>query len=305
MMLSVTLEERKKIAMASSSVLLSSKTNLAHQHAVVTPSKKLKIGFLSYDFNDHPTAHLVEAIFDIANDRRRQSNNCNDDNNRSIYCNAELIIFNYGFHDNSSYRLKLESLADQFYDMGFLSHEDASRTIANEGINILLDMQVHTLGNRMMILAHQPTPLQVNYLVYPGTSGASFLDHIVVDYIVAPPEHAQYYTESYISLPPTYQISFYDRHIESQDNIITLNNLIEQRMLMRKQYNITDDDSAIVICNFNKIDKIDQLSFTTWMKVLKRVPKSYLWLLEPSHKRYFSFTLVLCHTLLLLFLLLL
>ena len=286
-MIPVTLEDRKKIAIASSSSIISPKTTIMRSSDSSIISKKFKIGFLSYDFNDHPTAHLVEAIFDVTNDRRIE-NNCHGNNNmnsNNIYCNTELLIFNYGYHDNSTYRMKLEGLADKFLDMGLLSHEDASKVIENEGISILLDMQVHTLGNRMAILAHRPAPLQINYLVYPGTSGASFLDHIVVDHIVAPLEHAHYYTESYLMLPPTYQISFYDRHILPQDDVKTINDLYEQKLLIRREYGIPDDDDAIIICNFNKIDKIDQLSFTSWMRILRRVPKSYLWLLEPSHKR--------------------
>lgn len=282
MLLSITSEDRKKIAMASSLLLLSTKTANSSPPSFnnTSTTNKLKIGFLSYDMNDHPTAHLVEAIFSIVQ-KQRKSGNC--DTSINMYCNCELIIFNYGVHDNSSYRLKLEELSDKFLDIGLLSHKDASLVIESEAINILLDMQVHTLGNRMMILAHQPAYLQVNYLVYPGTSGAPFLDHIVVDHIVAPPEHAQYYSESYLLLPPTYQISYYDRHISLNDNARSIKQLENQKLLLRKKFCCPYE--AIIACNFNKIDKIDQISFNTWMRILHRVSNSYLWILEPSSKR--------------------
>jgi len=82
----------------------------------------------------------------------------------------------------------------------------------NPFLAVLLDMQMHTLGGRMEIAALSPAPLQVSYLVFPGTSGARFFQYLLADAVVAPAEHAPYYSEALLLLPPSYQVSFYDRY---------------------------------------------------------------------------------------------
>ena len=210
-----------------------------HYHSGITRNYRrnyrLRLGFMSYDFNDHPTSHLVEAIFDKVVKYRQRNNrqhfqrttsyigSHNDSTSnkplydtyyqQSMYNQVELIIYSFGRHDNSTYRSRLEQLADQFIDISTIPHSEVVELLHHSYLDILLDMQVHTLGNRLSILAGRPAETQVNYLVYPGTSGASFLEYIVGDSVVIPPEHATFYSESLLLLPPTYQISYFDRHI--------------------------------------------------------------------------------------------
>jgi predicted O-linked N-acetylglucosamine transferase (SPINDLY family) len=162
------------------------------------------------------------------------------------------------------------SSADKFIDLLVQSHETSAKFIVNNQVDILLDMQLYTLGNRAEIVASRPAPVIVNYLVYPGTSGSEAHDYIVVDRIVAPPEHSQHYAERLLLLPPSYQVSIYD-HLEGMPDF-------------QKEDGSRDnarDDQILKICNFNKIDKLDPLSFRMWMQILRRVPRSRLYLLEP------------------------
>jgi predicted O-linked N-acetylglucosamine transferase (SPINDLY family) len=177
-------------------------------------------------------------------------------------------------------------------------------------------------------------------LVYPGTSGAPFLDYLVADSIVVPPEHANHYSESLLLLPPSYQISYFERHIfndsdnkEDDDRVDSYNgddsnvydnndnnnndnnnnnnnnndsnnkdieydqniekipqkkkfqNDIKKKYELRKLYNLPLGESDIVLCNFNKIDKLDLPTFALWMIIMRQVPNSYLWLLKPSKSR--------------------
>eukprot|EP01038_Epipyxis_sp_PR26KG_P004045 gene4045-5787_t len=239
---------------------------------------ELRLGFISYDFNDHPTTHLIEGIFQVIHQSRKR--------NIKLFNNVKLFVYSYGKDDNSSYRNNLKQMADKFTNIAELSFNDSSEVICNDNIDVLLDMQIHTLGSRLQISANHPAPIQINYLVYPGTSGASFYDSIIGDKIVTPPEHVQYYSESLILLPPTYQISYYNQYdnqsghsngMEFGCKIIDYN----YKQSIRRILSLPLGEDIIIFCNFNKIDKLDLVTFKSWMMIMKRVKKSYLWLLEP------------------------
>lgn len=170
-----------------------------------THSDALKIGMISYDFNDHPTTRLIEGIFRIVRNFQLNSPNY-------MFKSVLLFVYSYGKDDNSSYRVTLETLAHRFYNIANFSHQQSATLIMKDKLDILLEMQLHTLGNRLEITAAKPCPAIVNYLVYPGTSGATYIDYIISDRIVIPAEHAQFYSESLILLPPSYQISYYDHY---------------------------------------------------------------------------------------------
>jgi len=151
--------------------------------------------------------------------------------------------------------------------------------------------------------------------VYPGTSGAAFLDFVAVDAVVAPAEHAYGYSEAMLVLPPTYQISFFDRHVAGP-----VGDADTDRLALRRRYGLPTDPGHVVFCNFNKVrefthmgapvapcfapfaataliafppvvalavqvDKLDRPTFALWMAVMRRVPHSTLWLLRPSKSR--------------------
>ena len=193
--------DRKKIAINYSDNISGLSSN---KRGRVIPQKNLTIGFVSFDFNDHPTAHLIESIFDIIKKKRISM---------GTYDNVKTILFSYGKDDDSIYRHKLTELADKFIDISMETTLMSQEIISRENLDILLDLQVHTLGARISLFVQHLAPIQINYLVYPGTSGTSFLDYVIVDWQVVPAEHSIFYTEKLVFLSPTYQISYYDRYV--------------------------------------------------------------------------------------------
>lgn len=236
----MSLEDRLVIA-RSASALISRARSVLPARSTFTERKKLKIGFMSFDFNNHPTAHLVEGIFSIIRKHRTTVVAAGDRqvmtsliHNR--FDDVELFIYSYGRDDNSTYRQQLVALSDHFIELSHLAHGEAAETIHSHQLDILLDMQLHTLGHRLEITAHRPAPIQINYLVYPGTSGAAFFNYIIADAVVTPAEHAPHYSESLLLLPPTYQVSFFDRLTHLVDPSTVGMSIQERRTHLRRYF---------------------------------------------------------------------
>jgi predicted O-linked N-acetylglucosamine transferase (SPINDLY family) len=141
--------------------------------------------------NDHPTAHMVEGLFAAHRARR---------------C-VHLAVFSYGKNDESAFRAEISAHAHAFHDVAALSHDECAAAIARAEVDILVDLQGHTLGGRPEVGARRAAPIQVSYLIFPGTSGAGWLDYLIADSAVAPAEHAAHYSEKLVLLPTTYQVS--------------------------------------------------------------------------------------------------
>ena len=172
------------------------------------PNGSLRVAYMCYDFNDHPTAHLVEGLFRWH--RRFKDAFRSARGPRALEAVAAL---GYGKDDHSDYRDAIAADADAFInDLALLGHVDAVVASRDFGAQIVVDLQGHTLGTRMELCMARVAPVQLAYLIYPGTSGASCLDGAVVDPIVVPPEAARVYTERLVYLPGTYQVNDYERH---------------------------------------------------------------------------------------------
>src|SRR5437660_4336739 len=156
----------------------------------VREGERIRLGYLSADFHQHATAHLAAELFE-RHDRAR----------------FEVFAYSYGPDDGSAMRRRLERAFEHFIDIRPLSHAQAAQRIHADAVDILIDLKGHTLNARTAMLAARPSPVQVNYLGYPGTMGAEFIDYIVADRIVAPPEQQTYFTEKLVTLPGCYQPS--------------------------------------------------------------------------------------------------
>jgi predicted O-linked N-acetylglucosamine transferase (SPINDLY family) len=133
-------------------------------------------------------------------------------------------------------------------------------------VDILVDLKGYTAFNRAEILALRPAPIQVNYLGFPGTMSGEFMDYIVVDHFIAPPELAQHYGETIVRLPGSYQVNDRQRTIAPTPS--------------REQLRLPE--GAFVFCSFNQAYKITPAVFAIWMRLLEAVPGSVLWQLETS-----------------------
>ena len=245
----------------------------AHQYETAIESipspinfNELQVAYFSFDFNNHPTAHLVEALFHL--------------HNRS---KVRTHALSFGKDDGSEYRERIKQSADEFHDIVLKSHDQSVALMREDiGVHILMDMQGFTRGGRPEIVAQRPAPIIVNYLVFPGTSGASFVDYIIVDSTVVPPEHAKFFSEKTVYMPNCYQINYYSPHLGyDYDDSSTGHVSVMPR---RRERPPELPHGTFVFCNFNKNDKLEPRTWDLWMRILRSVPNSVLWLLEPSRR---------------------
>ena len=235
------------------------------------PGNRLRLGYLSYDFNDHPTAHMIEGLF--KHHRRHR---------------IDGTAYSYGKHDKSVFRQRIETEMDHFVDFVQVPYLDAVMKVRNDQIHILFDLQCHTRGSRPAIAAMRPAPISANLLIFPGTNGANWLDYLISDKYVAPPEEGEHYVEKLVYLPDTYQVNYYPINDFIRGDTVDLS--LEPPGMRAIYYEAQTKSpkppswATFVFANFNKIDKLEPVSYHVWMQILQRVPGSVLWLLQPSEK---------------------
>jgi predicted O-linked N-acetylglucosamine transferase (SPINDLY family) len=210
--------------------------------------RKTTLGYLSADFHSHATAYLVAELFE-KHDRER----------------FEVFGYSYGPDDGSPMRRRLIKAFDRFSDLKDASFVESAQRIAADGVDILVDLKGYTRDARTQILALRPAPIQVNYLGYPGTMGAPFMDYILVDDFVVPARQQPFFTEKLVHLPGCYQVNDSRREIAPHTPSRAESALPEE---------------GFVFCCFHNSYKITPEVFGVWMELLKEVPGSVLWLLE-------------------------
>jgi len=213
-------------------------------------SKKIRIGYISADFRDHPTAHLIAGLF-AHHDRD----------------NFEVFAYCIGKDDGSSFRKKIIASVDNFINLSTLSDTAAAQRIKDDGIEILMDVMGYLQNSRSGIFALRAAPIQVNYLAYPGTMGAPFIDYIITDKIVLPENEQEYFSEKPIYMPHTYFATDPTQEIASAPS--------------KNECGLPD--GSFVFCCFNKSNKIDVEVFGVWMNILNSVLNSVLWLFTENN----------------------
>ncbi len=209
-------------------------------------SNRIRVGYLSGDFNNHPVGHLIRKLF-----------TCHDKSKFEIFC------FTYSNEDNSFYQQSIYNDAEHVINVKDLSFIDTAKRVKEEGIDILIDLQGYTRNSRSHVMFMRPAPIQVNYLGYPGTLGTDCYDYIIVDDDIVPKEHYQYYSETPIALPNTYMITDNEQPVAK----VTPS---------RAECGLPED--AIVYCCFNNGYKHTREMFNSWLRILENVPNSVLWL---------------------------
>ena len=164
-------------------------------------------------------------------------------------------------------RRRLVQAFDRFVDIKGVSIQEGARHIQQDGVDILVDLTGYTGEARTKILALRPALIQVNYLGYPGTMGAPFMDYILVDDFIVPPEQQPFFTEQLVSLPGCYQVNDSQREIAAQTPTRAACGLPQE---------------GFVFCCFNNSYKITPEMFSVWIRLLRAVPGSVLWLLEAN-----------------------
>ncbi|WP_319525219.1 tetratricopeptide repeat protein [uncultured Desulfosarcina sp.] len=211
---------------------------------------RIRIGYISNNFGDHPTAHITRRLYGL-HDRER----------------FEIFCYSYGAEDNSCYRKDIKEGCNVFVDIRNISNAEAARRINDDGVDILVDLVGYMKGGRIEIAALRPAPVQVRWLGMAGTTGADFFDYLITDRIVTPENQSHFYSEKYFYLPECYQIN---------DN----RPFIEEDEICRSDFGLPED--AFVYSCFNTSYKIDADVFAVWMNILRRCQETVLWMMAHS-----------------------
>ena len=211
---------------------------------------RIRIAYLSADFHEHATAHLMAEMFE-RHDRDR----------------FDVLALSYGRNDGSAMRKRLERAFTAFVDVRGDDDARVADRIREMGVDIAVDLKGHTQDNRLGILASRPAPVQVHYIGYPGTLGTDFIDYLIADPVVVPPSQSAHYAEKLVRLPGSYQVNDGKRAISA-------------RTPSRAECGLPP--GAFVFCCFNNSYKILPRLFDAWMRLLHAVPTSVLWLLADN-----------------------
>jgi hypothetical protein len=211
------------------------------------PAKRIRVGYFSADFHEHATMHLLGGMMAL-HDRSR----------------FEITAFSFSPERDDPVRRKLIEDVEHFLDVKDLSDLQIAKLAQSRGIDIAVDLKGYTMESRPGVFAYRAAPVQVSYLGYPGTSGAPFMDYLIGDGIVCTPKNRAAFSESLIELAGSYQVN--DR-----------NRAIAETVPPRSQFGLPDD--GFVFGCFNNTFKIGPAEFAIWMRLLRAVDGSVLWLL--------------------------
>jgi predicted O-linked N-acetylglucosamine transferase (SPINDLY family) len=213
-------------------------------------NKKIALGYFSANFHNHAVAYLISEIFE-KHDRNK----------------FQLIAFSFGPDKNDEMQNRLKGVFDSFIDVKNKSDQEVATLSRELGIDIAIDLMGHTQDGRPGIFALHAAPIQINYLGYPGTLGALYMDYIIADPITIPESNRDFFTEKIIYLPNCYQANDGKR-------------AISDKVFGRSEMGLPE--TGFVFCCFNQNYKITPSVFDDWMRILSQVEGSVLWLLEDS-----------------------
>jgi predicted O-linked N-acetylglucosamine transferase (SPINDLY family)/glycosyltransferase involved in cell wall biosynthesis len=210
---------------------------------------KIRIGYLSSDLSMHAVSLLTVELFEQ-----------HDREHFTVYG------FCWSKEDGTAFRQRVISSMDHFIRIGDMDDKQAAETICGHEIDIIVDLQGLTSGARPEILSYRPAPIQITYLGFPGPTGLPWIDYVIADRYLIPEESAQFFTEKPLYMPNCFQVSDSKREIAIKPS--------------RSEYSLPED--SFVFCSFNNNYKYTPEMFAAWMRILKKVPKSVLWLLADN-----------------------
>lgn len=211
--------------------------------------RPVRIGYLSSDFQEHPVAFLIAEVLEL-HDRSR----------------FEVYAYSYGPPGTGAMRQRMINAVDHFVDIAWEPDDQAVERIRNDEIDILVDLKGYTVGDRLAIMAQRPSPVQVTWLGYPGTTGTAFIDYLIADPFIIPAGAEHTCSEQVVRMPHCYQPTDRKRSIAAP--------------LPRAACGLPD--AGLVFCCFNQTFKITPDIFAAWMRLLGAIPGSVLWLMDDN-----------------------
>ena len=210
---------------------------------------KIHIGYFSADFNDHPVMHLIASLFEL-HDKSR------------------FKVYLYSFTPcEDAYTERAKNSGCIFRNIKDFSELQSVEVARNDKLDIAIDLMGYTKLNRMSIFSHRVAPIQISYLGYSGTSGSDVIDYIIADKISIPSNYEKFYSEKILRMPNCFLFNDHKMDINDQN-------------LSRKSFNLPDQ--AFVFACFNPNKKITSKEYDIWMRLLKNINESVLWLRKPN-----------------------
>ena len=207
---------------------------------------RIRIAYLSADFRDHPVAYLLAGLL--------------EQHDRSKF---ETIAISFAGDGSDAMQRRIKSACERYVDARKHDDRQVAKLLREMEVDIAVDLMGFTQDGRPGILAFRPAPIQVNYLGYAGTTGAEYIDYVIADRVVIPPDRQADYSENVVYLPDTFLV--YDRTRQVGDTVQT-----------RPQAGLPAD--GFVFCAFNQHFKIMPDVFDIWMRLLREVNGSVLWI---------------------------
>lgn len=209
---------------------------------------RIHIGYFSSDFRTHAVGQLMVELLE-AHDRSR----------------FKISGFSLEPGVADDLQRRIAAACEQFFAVRDRSDREIARLAREAGLDIAIDLNGHTKDARTGVFADGCAPIQVNYLGYPGTMGADYIDYIIADSSVISVDQRAFYMEKVVYLPNCYLVNHSNRQITP-------------RAFTRQEFGLPE--SGFVFCCFNNNYKITPATFDTWMTILQAVPGSVLWLFE-------------------------
>jgi predicted O-linked N-acetylglucosamine transferase (SPINDLY family) len=209
---------------------------------------RIRVGYYSADYYNHATTYLMAELLE-RHDRSR----------------FEILGFSFGIEAADEMSQRVSAAMDRFVDVRVMPDREVAELSRTLEVDIAVDLKGFTKESRPGIFAERAAPVQVNYLGYPGTMGADYIDYLIADPTVVPESQRRHYSEKIVTLPDSYQPNDTRRSISAKPVARVDEGLPEP---------------AFVYCCFNNAYKISPAVFDGWMRILGRVEGSVLWLLE-------------------------
>ena len=219
--------------------------DVAAPRVVAGRGERLRVGYLSGDFRDHPTGRLMAGLFE-AHDRRK----------------VEVFGYSYGAATDSPLRRRIAGAFEHWRDLGSMADRDIAQALRDDRLDVLIDRKGHTRGSRLAALAERPATVQLHYMSFPGTLGYDAIDGIIADEVVIPVAAESHYHERIFRLPRCYFVTDGKRSLPPR--------------AVRADHGLFDE--AIVLASLNQTYKLTPETFAIWIEALRGAPRAVLWL---------------------------
>lgn len=226
------------------------KNNILPKIESQAKNSKIQIGYFSADFRDHAVSHLTANLYEL-HDRKQ----------------FEIHAFSFGIDTKDEFNLRIKAGVDHYHDVRSLSDKDIVSLSRSEKIDIAVDLGGFTKNSRTGIFAMQAAPIQVNYLGYSGTMAADYIDYIIADFTIIPEDKKHHYSENIAYLPYSYMVT---------------DSKTEKSSMQFSREDAGLPVNGFVFCCFNQHYKIAPTTFVVWMRILKQVEGSVLWLSDAN-----------------------